>query len=265
MDLVVIGLEDEGTGDPCIEWAIDRARSHDIRIRLVAPLDVAASNQNAAAAMLSSAAARIREASPRTEVLTGIADRSLLHELIDLSETADLIVVGSHPDPGIRDGRTPSLPVSLAARSVCPVVVVPDDGEPQSGPVVVGVDGRSHVPALFAAREAVGSGRGLRIVHSWESWRSVEARGEYISHGMVLKEAGQLVHREFPTLPIDVVLAEAVAHDGVIANSRDAHLVVLGTYGLGLETGVVLGAIHQEVMIRGAVPVCAVPVRDATP
>ena len=265
MEHVVICLVDPETADACIEWVMDRAGSRDINVQLVAPLDVSASNQDAAAGLLSAAAVRIREASPQTEVLTTIADGPLLHALLVQGETADLIVVGSHPDPVIRDGKTPSLPVSLAARSACPVVVVPDDWGRRPGPVVVGVDGRSHAPALYAAREAADAGRGLRIVHTWESWRSLATKADHIAHGTVVKEAAQLVRREFPSVPIEVVLEEAVAHDGVIANSRDAHLVVLGTYGLGLETGVVLGAIHQEVMIQGVVPLCAVPVRVDTP
>jgi hypothetical protein len=40
-------------------------------------------------------------------------------------------------------------------------------------------------------------------------------------------------------------------------------LVVLGTHRLGRKTGVVLGAIHQEVMIHGGVPLCTVPLVDA--
>ncbi|WP_432971375.1 universal stress protein [Dactylosporangium sp. CA-233914] len=71
--------------------------------------------------------------------------------LLGLSEHADLLVVGGHPDGG-RLHR--SVPAQLAARAMCPVVVVrpvPDhDGAPFAGHVVVGVDGS---PASAAAIE----------------------------------------------------------------------------------------------------------------
>ncbi len=236
------------------------------QIRLVAGLDVSSSNPGATEALLAAASRQIREATPDTQVETAVANRPMLHELLEQSENADLMVVGSSPDPGIRELRSPSFPVSLAARSRCVVAVVPDDWEAGPGSVVVGVDATdgSHEAAVFAAREAVDAARELVIVHTWEPWAAPNARAELFVHESIIESAVDRIRADFPSLSVRGVLKEAVAHDGIIANAGDAHLIVLGTYRLGRESGVVLGAIHQELMIHGRVALCIVPLVDAT-
>jgi nucleotide-binding universal stress UspA family protein len=256
-----VGLDDEDLAGASVGWVIERARSKPVRIRLVIALDALASNPQASQDMLGSAASRIDDAVPGTAVDTDLVDGAILHELLERSEAADLLVIGSHPDPGIRESRTESFPVSLAARSRCAVVIVPDDWSTRDGPIVVGVDaeGSSDEAALFAAREAVEADRELEIVHTWEPWAAPRTRTVQVEHGLILKETVERVRAAFPSARVRGVLREGEAHEGIIASARTASLVVLGTHGLGKETGVVLGVIHQEIMILGGVPLCIVP------
>ena len=101
------------------------------------------------------------------------------------------------------------------------------------------------------------------IVHTWEPWATPNARAEQFVHEGIIESAVNRIRADFPSLSVRGVLKEAVAHDGIIANAGDAHLIVLGTYRLGRESGVVLGAIHQELMIHGRVALCIVPLVDA--
>ncbi|MEO5921185.1 MAG: universal stress protein [Pseudolysinimonas sp.] len=261
MEHVVIGLNDELPGQTVIDWIIDRAKSHPVQIRLVAELDTHASNPDAVKDLLAGAAHRISDAVPGTQVEMVVAELPLLHELVEESESADLIVVGAHPDPSIREPRKPSLPVRLAARSHCPVVIVPDDWKAGSGPVVVGIAAATaaHEEAAFAAHEAEDSATELEIVHTWEPWNAPMARQEKFEHEVILNEIVESIRTEFPAVRVHGVLREAAAHLGILASSRGAHLIVLGTHGLGRGTGVILGVIHQEVMIRGGVALCVVP------
>jgi nucleotide-binding universal stress UspA family protein len=262
MEDIVIGVDDEATARTAVMWIINRAQRGPVRLRLVAELDDGGSNPGTAKQTLTRAVQNISSAAPGSEVDYVLADRPLLHELLERSESADMLVVGSHPDPDIRDGHLPSLPVSLAARSHCPVVIVPEDWSAQDGPVVLGVEagGERSAAVDVAAREAIASGSELRLVHTWESWQTLDTRTEHIQHGEVVRATAERIHADFPAVHLSVVLEEAIAHEGVIANSRDASLIVLGTHGIGRETGVVLGAIHQEVMISGRVALCTVRV-----
>jgi nucleotide-binding universal stress UspA family protein len=261
MDRVVVGLEDEATGRAVLEWIIERAGHRAMRVLLVAALDVSGSNPAEAKARLAEASRVLQQSGAATQAQSLLADRPLLHELLEQSGNSDLLAIGAHPDPGIREHRTPSFPVSLAARSQCPVAIVPDDRRAEGGPVVVGLDAAGDAVAAvrFAAGEALESGYDLVIVHTWEPWTAPRTRTVQVEHEGILADVVDRIRAEFPALAVRGELREAVAHEGVIASSRDASLVVLGTHRIGRETGLVLGAIHQEVMIRGGVPLCVVP------
>jgi nucleotide-binding universal stress UspA family protein len=265
MENVVLGVEDDAASGAALEWVIARARSKPLRIRLVTALGWNVTDEQAPGVMLAGMSHRIQDAAPQATVETVLADGPKLHELIEQSADADLVVIGSHPDPRIRESRTESFPVSLAARSHCPVVVVPDDCAGQDGAIVVGIDagGESESAAMFAAREATETGRELQILHAWEPWTAPDTRAVQIEHQGILDDAIERVRAAYPSVRVGGALAEAVAHDGIIANSRNASLLVLGTYRLGRESGVVLGTIHQEVMLRGVVPLCIVPLVEA--
>lgn len=272
MESVVVGLQDQ-IALAAVEWVAERARSKPVQIRLVTAGE--GSDPDASKDLLASAAERFQETVPETPIEFELVDGPMLHELLVLSESADLLVIGSHPDAGIRQSRTPSFPVSLAARSRCPVVIVPDDwrgssetrvhDEQPRGSIVVGIDAESTSDkvAMFAATEAEAADRDLEVVHTWEPWNAPKARSVQIEQEDILDAAVSRVRAQYPSLTVRGILVEAVAHDGVLASSRGAHLVVLGTHGLGKATGVVLGAIHQELMIRGGVPLCVVPIDDA--
>jgi len=266
MEHVVVGVEDDAASRAAIGWVIERARAKPVHIRLVTALGWTDTDQQTPGETLAGVSHRIQEAAPGSTVEVEIADGPKLHELIEESIDADLLVIGSHPDPRIRESRTESFPVSLAARSRCPVVVVPDDWEATEGAIVVGIDadGGSDDAVSFAAREAVETGRDLEILHTWEPWAAPDTRATQVEHQGILDETIERVRAAYPSLRVGGALAEAVAHDGMIANSRQASLLVLGTYRLGRESGVVLGTIHQEVMLRGVVPLCIVPLVEAS-
>jgi nucleotide-binding universal stress UspA family protein len=263
MEHVVIGLIDERSDRFGIEWAIERARTKPASIRLVTALDPNGSNPEGQKRFLFEASERVRREAGGSGVETQLADGPMLHQLLELSATADLVVVAYRPDPAIRNGRVPSLPVSLAARARCPVVVVPDNVQPHDGPIVVGVqDTEPSAAVAFAADEAARTGRMLRLVHTWKS-TSLDPRADHIRAGEVLRAAAARVREVYPRIWMEVALEETSAHDGVISRSRDASLIVLGTHGIGRETGVVLGVIHLEVMVRGGVPLCVVPLTSS--
>jgi nucleotide-binding universal stress UspA family protein len=266
MEHIAVGVEDDAAGRSAVDWVIARARSKPLHIRLVTALGWTSTDQQTPGAVLAGVQHRIRDAAPDSTVEIELADGPKLHELIEESIDADLVVIGSHPDPRIRESRTESFPVSLAARSRCPVVVVPDDWRPSDGPIVTGIDaaGDSDAAAMFAAREAIALDRDLEILHAWEPWAAPDTRTTQLEHQGVLDDAIERVRAAYPAVRVAGALAEAVAHDGMIANSRKASLIVLGTFRLGRESGVVLGKIHQEVMLSGKVPVCIVPLVDVT-
>jgi nucleotide-binding universal stress UspA family protein len=264
MENITVGLDDEAASQTAVDWVIERAQVKPVNVRLVTAFDMLASNPLADQQLLALTGRRILTAAPAATVTTVLADRSIMEELIEQSMNADLLVIGSHPHHRIRSALTGSFPVGLAARSHCAVVIVPDDWTAQDGAIVVGVgtDHSSDTAAMFAAREAVEQDRELQVVHAWEPWKAPRSVRTHLERAGMLEAALDRIRAEFPTVRARGVLVEADPSDGIVASTRGAHLVVLGTHRLGAVTGLLLGSTGQRVMHHARVALCIVPLVD---
>ena len=79
-------------------------------------------------------------------------------------------------------------------------------------------------------------------------------------HREVLRDAVDRARAAFPQARIVGVLAEGLAGQRVASRLPRAALIVLGTHGHGLLSGLILGSTLQDVLRLGRVPVCVVPV-----
>ncbi|MFD0201913.1 MULTISPECIES: universal stress protein [Saccharothrix] len=137
-----------------------------------------------------------------------------------------------------------------------------------SGPIVVGVDGsESALTAVrWAAEEAVRHRVPLRLVHAY----LLPTRGypEMVLTGHEVRDAFERQGRQWledaaagvrdlvPEVETSVVVERPAA--AMIAASRDARLVVLGSQGLGGFTGLVVGSVAVAVAAHGECPVAVV-------
>ena len=201
-------------------------------------------------------------------------------ELVALSESASLVVVGHRPTSGIPGSSLGSVSFALSAHARCPVVVVQGDGGRRHGPqrpVVVGVDSsRSSLRAVsFAAASAEASGADLVVVSAWsrpgrEPWMrdlwSDPARtadqfaAAYENAASCVRDAMAHVEQERPGVttiartpegpPTEALLAEAEA--------EGAGLVVVGPRGHGGFAGLTLGSVTRAVLRQADLPVAVV-------
>lgn len=176
----------------------------------------------------------------------------------------DVLVVGrrateEHPH------RWGSVSLAVAARSPCPVVVVPagQDRRPRHGRVVVGLDGTARsLPALEAAvREAEERDAELLVVHCWdpllvdvpeseelaELWRQPGERA-------VSEELAGL-SREHPDLRVRTEVVHGPAAAGLLHAAQEADLVVLGVRGGGGMAGLPVGSVALAVAGSAPCPV----------
>ncbi|MBP2471844.1 nucleotide-binding universal stress UspA family protein [Crossiella equi] len=136
--------------------------------------------------------------------------------------------------------------------------------------VVAGVDGSDSAlrAVRSAALECARRSATLRLVHAFE----VPVRGypEYIAtigevraalekHGReVLAEAEAVVHAVAPGVPVESRLREESPAPALIAESRHAAVVVVGTRGLGGFTGLIVGSTAVALSRLGECPVVVV-------
>lgn len=193
--------------------------------------------------------------------------------LVDASAVASEIVLGSRGTGAVRGAVLGSVTTQVSTAAHCPVVVVrhPLPDRQQSGPIVVGVDGRPDgVAALdFAFAEAERRGLPLVAVLCWQLDRVDFASGVPMPGGDMksthrhhrdrLESALADVVTRHPEVRVtgDVVCAPTTS--ALVERSATASLLVVGTRGHHEMAGLVLGSVSQGVMRRSVCPVAVVP------
>ncbi|GAB3060176.1 universal stress protein [Sediminivirga luteola] len=198
--------------------------------------------------------------------------------LLECSEDADLVVVGSRGRGGFTGRLLGSTSSGLPSHSKAPVLIVPRkytralaEGERQddTAPVVVGADGSRHSlsAALEAASHAMRRGVGLRLVGAvppltvYEvGWTPPTEVLTGLADGLrdTVNEDAEWLQGLFPELSVetDVVLSSPV--QVLIAETATAPLTVLGTRGLGGFKGLLLGSTTNGVLHHAEGPVLTV-------
>jgi nucleotide-binding universal stress UspA family protein len=135
--------------------------------------------------------------------------------------------------------------------------------------IVVGIDGSeaSRDALRWAYDEARMRNAALRVVHVWVypylgPRTGVHEPRELMEGDAATLLAGELeeFRAEVPDneVPIETRLLEGSAADGLVAESRDADLVVVGTRGRGGFSSLLLGSVSAEVAHHARCPVVLV-------
>jgi nucleotide-binding universal stress UspA family protein len=137
--------------------------------------------------------------------------------------------------------------------------------------VVVGIDGSQGSAAALevAIREARLRNADLRAVAAW----SIPA-GAYEAHwvaapldprafeeacGAVLDEALQAAREQMAGVAVTPIVRQGQAADVLVAEAREADLLVVGSRGLGGFRGLLLGSVSQQCAQHARCPVMIVP------
>jgi nucleotide-binding universal stress UspA family protein len=196
--------------------------------------------------------------------------------LITESDTARMVVVGSRGLGGFRGALVGSTAVALAIRAHCPVAVIrgrtPEQGPPSDGPVVVGVDGSpASEPALaLAFDEASWRGAELAAVHTWieapderfhtharswvADWEGIETRAR---EELAERLAGW--QEKYPDVTVRRVVTRDPPVRGLLEQSAEAQLLVVGSRGRNEVAGMLLGSTSLALLHHGSCPLLVVP------
>jgi nucleotide-binding universal stress UspA family protein len=202
-------------------------------------------------------------------VRTSVVDGHPVAVLCELSEQAQLIVLGSRGVGGVIGLLLGSTASRVVAHAACPVIVLPDDADvlvPDRRSVVVGVEGRQGDEEVltFAFAETVARGTDLVAVHAWQevvldtSLRTVSPlidwAGVVADEERALSEALAGWRDKEP----DVVVREVVVRDrtarALVAAAMTAELLVVGHRARRAP-----GSTTHGVLNRASSPVAVVP------
>jgi nucleotide-binding universal stress UspA family protein len=179
--------------------------------------------------------------------------------LIDLSDRASIIVVGTRGRGRVRALVLGSVSVAVASHARCPVAVVRPadrDGERELGHVVVGVDGSQASTAAvdFAFELASMEGRELDVVHcssSRDTFIDPVSNGEQRDHmdvrDRVLTESLAGYAEKYPDVVVHRHLPDTGPVAGLVELSETASAVVVGSRG---RTGrkSIMGSVSRSVI-----------------
>ncbi len=195
--------------------------------------------------------------------------------MIQASESADLLVLGSRGHGGFKGLLVGSVGTQVASHAQCPTVVLRDVPRKAANQVIVGIDGSPHSIAAiaFALDEASRHGWELIAIHAWD----VPAYDLIITpQGAVpfpladvadseIRLAAEVLagfSTDYPDVKVQERLVRAPAVQALLEASTDAALIVVGTRGHGAAVGAVLGSVSNGLLHRATVPVVVVPLMD---
>lgn len=281
---VVVGVDGSPTALHAVRWAALEAERRAVPLRLLHvshlvpvrhPRQVAPPPDYRAAVLeqgrhwLNEAADVARTTVPGIALSTDLRDGVVAEVLVGESATAELVVLGSRGLGGFSGLLVGSVAVALSAHAHCPVVVL-HGPIPESGPVVVGVDGSplSDAAVAFAFETASGLGAELVAVHTWldvavaEAWMALPWTLDWTQvqadEERLLEERLAPWRAKYP----DVAVRPAVERDrpdrALLKHAAGARLVVLGSRGRGALTGMGLGSVSQSLLHHAEGPVAVV-------
>ncbi|MER6835331.1 universal stress protein [Streptomyces sp. P9-2] len=287
---LVVGVDGSGSSMEAVDWAVDEAARLGLPLRIVhaslweryeTRVPSFATDRPAEKIMaddiVAAGAERARLRRRDLDMTAGVVDEDAVSALLHAAREASALVTGSRGRGGIVGMLLGSVSLTVAARSVCPVIVVRGEERNRQGGygrVVVGVADptQSSAAVRFALREAEARGCALDAVRAWR-----RPAHEHVDHPLVVDDAAG-VREEHASALLTDALAEAVReHPGTDVNRRTvegpahhvlqevsthADLLVVGARRRHGRLGLQLGRVAHALLHHAACPVAVVPQRS---
>ncbi|MER6109204.1 universal stress protein [Streptomyces hirsutus] len=286
---LVVGVDGSDSSLEAVDWAADEAAHHGLPVRLVhgflweryerrlpsistdSPSGVIMAENIAA-----SCAERVRLRHPELKVSSEVLPEDAVSVLLHAGPESFALVTGSRGRGEVAGMLLGSVSLAVAARAVCPVVVVRGGKRNRQGSlgrVVVGVGDSTVSPAAvgFAFQEAEKRGCELHAVRAWR--RPAHEQGDHPPVGddtagvheerasTLLTDALRTPVREHPQVDVHRQVVEGPAHPVLLDASADADLIVVGELRRHGHFGLQLGRVAHALLHHAECPVAVVPQR----
>ncbi len=274
---IVVGIDGSADSGAALRWAAAQAARSQHGIKLVTafgPDHQFVDEEESRRLMdevVTQAASDVQVAAPGVAISRSEHLGSPRRVLVEESEGASLLVVGSRGKGGFAGLLLGSVSRASIHGSKCPVVVVRSSDSDAASPVtsgshriVVGVDGSesSHAAVLWAARQAELTGATLEALMLWDwvqsyGWGFVTPRNldPAAECGRLLEAALAPVRSAQPALTIDSAVVEGPASQLLVKASTGADLLVVGSRGHSELVGTLLGSVSEYCVIHAHCPV----------
>ncbi len=281
---IVVGADDSVGGRAAVTWAAEEAHRRQVPLDVVhawhpmphAHVDdftvgrLPAAHQSHGEEVLARALSTIHNDQPGVRVSGHLMRGNAAVALLDASRAASMVVIGSRGLGGFTGLLLGSVGTHVVAHATCPVVIVRGSLH-RSGPVTVGIDGsEASSPVMAAAFEAAATRHAPLVVISAVD-EECETAGTALRVGtdhdqQVSRHIEDLVaslSQKYPQISVTTSLPTTHPAEALLAASRTAQLLVIGSHGSGGFAGMAIGSIAQAVVHHAHCPVVVYRERPA--
>ncbi|GAA3585493.1 universal stress protein [Klugiella xanthotipulae] len=265
---IIIGIDGSEPSRAALVWGMNRAHREGASVHLVHVVDdsflsespVFVGEARTAAERIAAEEKSVAEALGldvpiTTEVVIGNPAR----EIERLSTEASLIVLGTHKGAKVPAALFGTRGIKIAAVSHSPVAIIPLNDEAKRSGVVVGVDTSeaSERAVQYAAAEADRTGQPLIAVYAWTppvtpgleylwSEQLLTSQNETAEEAMAIALAG--LSERYPDLVITKKIVQSPPIAALVAEGKNAQLLVVGNRGRSGLTRLLLGSVSHGVL-----------------